>query len=190
MPLSLVSLKVKKDTPISFWASLILARVSRCWRWAMGDVTAELIKIHLHTPSEHDLEGEDLGGEIHLIHRLSSPVNGSELLVVGVFFNADKTAAKSDLFSMWAAQVDPKSKVTTDSKGLKIDPRNLVPKNPNNEKWYRYEGSLTSEPYSEIVSSLVFVDPIGIESGSTQNISDLVRNSLPPFNLLLALPNF
>ncbi len=139
---------------------------------AMGDVTAELIKIHLHTPSEHDLEGNDVGGELHLIHRLASPVNGSELVVVGVFFNEDKTAAKSELFTMWAAQVDPKSKVTTDSKGLKIDPRSLVPNKPNNENWYRYEGSLTSQPYSEIVSWLVFVDPIGVESGDFKKLKD------------------
>lgn len=148
--------------------------------FAMGDVTAELIKIHLHTPSEHDLEGNDLGGEIHLIHRLASPVNGSELVVVGVFFNEDKSAAKSGLFSMLAAQVDPKSKASTDSKKLKIDPRSLVPKNPNNEKWYRYEGSLTSKPYSEIVSWLVFVDPIGVESADFRKLKDNVHQPERP----------
>ena len=31
----------------------------------VGDVRAELVKIHLHTPSEHDVEGQDLGGEVH-----------------------------------------------------------------------------------------------------------------------------
>lgn len=128
----------------------------------MGDVKAELIKIHLHTPSEHDIEGKDLGGEIHLIHRLASPVNGSELVVVGVFFNEDKEAEKREIFSMWAAQVDPKLKKDPDSKRANLDPRRIVPKNPNGEQWYRYEGSLTSEPYSEIVSWLVFVDPIGV----------------------------
>lgn len=128
----------------------------------VGNVTAELIKIHLHTPSEHDIEGNSLGGEIHLIHRLATPLNGSELVVVGVFFNEDKAAVKREFFTTWASQLDPKSKVPSDLKGVKLDPRVLVPKNPNSEKWYRYEGSLTSKPYSEIVSWLVFVDPIGV----------------------------
>jgi len=138
----------------------------------MGDVTAELVKIHLHTPSEHDLEGNDLGGEIHLIHRLASPVNGSELVVVGVFFNIVKTAEKLEFFSMWAEQVGAKRKHPSDSKRLKIDPRSLVPKNPNNEQWYRYEGSLTSDPYSEIVSWLVFIDPIGVDSAGFDKLKD------------------
>ncbi len=130
----------------------------------MGDVKAELVKIHLHTPSEHDLEGNDLGGEIHLIHRLASPVNSSELVVVGAFFNEDRSAKKLEFFSMWAEQAGTKPKARSNSKRLTIDPRNLVPKKPNDEQWYRYEGSLTSDPYSEIVSWLVFVDPIGVGS--------------------------
>lgn len=159
----------------------------------MGDVTAELIKVHLHTPSEHDLEGSDLGGEIHLIHRLASPVNGSELVVVGVFFKEDNKAAKNEVFSMWAEQVDPKSKATTDSKRQKIDPRSLVPKNPNSEKWYRYEGSLTSEPYSEIVSWLVFVDPVGVGSAAFKTLKDNAHQPerpVQPINRRFVIRNF
>lgn len=159
----------------------------------MGNVTAELIKIHLHTPSEHDLEGNDLGGEIHLIHRLASPVNGSELVVVGVFFNEDKSAEKLDFFAMWAEQVGTKRKGTSDSKRLKIDPRHLVPKNPNNERWYRYEGSLTSEPYSEIVSWLVFADPIGVDSTDFRKLKDNAHQPerpVQPINRRFLLRNF
>lgn len=126
----------------------------------MGDTSAELIKIHLHTASEHDIEGEDRGGEVHLIHRLASPVNGSELVVVGVFFDLDKNAKESLFFKTWGEQIDPKSHA--DRTVITLDPRELVPKNPNREKWYRYEGSLTSEPYSEIVSWLVFHDSTGV----------------------------
>jgi len=157
----------------------------------MGDVTAELIKIHLHTPSEHDLESNDLGGEIHLIHRLASPVNGSELVVVGVFFNKDNIAEKLEFFSQWAEQVD--SKVTTDPKGIMIDPRSLVPKNPNSEQWYRYEGSLTSEPYSEIVSWLVFVDPIDVDSASFEILegdSHQPERRVQPINRRFVIRNF
>jgi carbonic anhydrase len=161
--------------------------------FTMGNVTAELIKIHLHTPSEHDIEGKDLGGEIHLIHRLASPVNGSELVVVGVFFNVDKAAEKREFFSMWAAQVDPKSKVTPDSKGVKLDPRGIVPKNPNSENWFRYEGSLTSEPYSEIVSWLVFADPIGVLPAEFKILKEHAHQPerpMQPINRRYVLRNF
>ena len=159
----------------------------------MGDVTAELIKIHLHTPSEHDIEGEDLGGEIHLIHRLASPVNGSELVVVGVFFNEDKAAEKLEFFSMWAGHLDPKSKAMPEAKGVKLDPRALLPKNPNREKWYRYEGSLTSEPYSENVSWLVFADPIGVLPAEFKILKEHAHQperAAQPINRRYVLRNF
>jgi carbonic anhydrase len=159
----------------------------------MGDTTAELIKIHLHTPSEHDIEGDDLGGEIHLIHRLATPVNGSELVVVGVFFNQDKAAKKQEFFSTWAAQVDPKSSKSPEPKQLKLDPRSLIPKNPNAERWYRYEGSLTSEPYSEIVSWLVFVDPIGVllpEFKILKEYAHQPERSVQPVNRRFVIRNF
>lgn len=46
----------------------------------LGGLKAELVKIHLHTPSEHDLEGSNQDGEIHLIHKIDSPTTGSELI--------------------------------------------------------------------------------------------------------------
>ncbi|QDV25268.1 carbonic anhydrase family protein [Aureliella helgolandensis] len=166
----------------------------------MGDMTAELIKIHLHTPSEHDLQGADLDGEIHLIHRLASPVNGSELVVVGVFFNKarsegnrEDSADKLKFFSKWAEQVVPKLKGTTASKRVSIDPRRLVPKNPNKKPWYRYEGSLTSEPYSEIVSWLVLAEPVGIGSSDFKKLKNYAHQperAVQPINRRFVLRNF
>lgn len=159
----------------------------------MGNVTAELIKIHLHTPSEHDLEGNDLGGEIHLIHRLASPVSGSELVVVGVFFNEDKSAAKLNFFSTWAEHVSTRASTETKDERFEIDPRNFVPQRPNNEQWYRYEGSLTSAPYSEIVSWLVFVDPVGVGSTDFRKLEDSAHQRerpVQPINRRFVLRNF
>jgi carbonic anhydrase len=142
----------------------------------LGDlnVQAELIKIHLHTPSEHDLDSHDLGGEIHLIHKITKPVGGSELFVLGVFFNEvkKKSTSKSDdkhetlihsaFFKMWSNAVGKsEQKEETASEIQNIDPRNLL---PDTGRWFLYEGSLTTEPYSEIVSWLVFKEPLEILS--------------------------
>lgn len=132
----------------------------------IGDVKAELVKIHLHTPSEHDVEGSDLGGEIHLIHEIANPTSGSELVVVGVFFNESKSPIETDFFGMWAALVG-KGRSAKAREEVQIDPRKLLPKT---DKWYRYEGSLTSEPYSEIVSWLVLVDPVGVGSADFRKL--------------------
>lgn len=143
--------------------------------------------------SEHDLEDSDLGGEIHLIHRLASPINGSELVVVGVFFNEDKSVAKNEFFAMWAEQVGTKRKQASDSTRVDIDPRHLVPKNPNNEQWYRYEGSLTSHPYSEIVSWLVVTDPFGVTSSDFRTVKENApqpERPVQPINRRFAIRNF
>lgn len=44
---------------------------------------------------------------------------------------------------------------------VRIDARKLL---PSQRKWYRYEGSLTSEPYSEIVTWIVFPALLSISS--------------------------
>jgi carbonic anhydrase len=165
----------------------------------MGDVTAELIKIHLHTPSEHDIEGKDLGGEIHLIHRLASAVNGSELVVVGVFFREEVPGGKSKLskgnefFSFLAEKFRAKQDEHGEPRIQSIDPRPLIPKSPNSEKWYRYEGSLTSAPYSENVSWLVFNEPIDVlteDFNTLKQEAHQPERSVQPINRRYVLRNF
>jgi len=156
----------------------------------LGDVQAKLVKIHLHTKSEHNLEGKDLDGEIHLIHEIVNPTAGSDFLVVGVFFNESKSPVKTDFFSMWATQTSKSRSAKVREEVVQIDPRKLLPKL---EEWYRYEGSLTSEPYSEIVSWLVFVDPIGV---GTEDFTKLEKNAhqperpVQPINRRFVIRNF
>ncbi len=140
----------------------------------MGDISAELVKIHLHTPSEHDLEGKNLGGEIHLIHEIAGPMTGSQFIVVGVFFHESKTIVETDFFSMWATQLTKKRTAKSVEEEISLDPRLLLPKL---DRWYRYEGSLTSEPYSEVVSWLVLEDPLGVDS---TDFKKLRKNALQP----------
>jgi carbonic anhydrase len=125
-----------------------------------GCQKAELVKIHLHTPSEHDIEGANQDGEIHLIHKIESPAAGSELIVLGVFFKKSAKPIKGDFFQLWTNELKAAKKLQ-DGKETQIDPRNLL---PLQDKWYRYEGSLTSEPYNEIVTWVVFPAPLGIAS--------------------------
>ncbi len=130
----------------------------------LGCVTAELIKIHVHTPSEHELDGEHKGGEIHLVHAIRHPTAGSELLVLGVFFEVKAKCEESGFFQLWAASLKAAAQQTgpSDSPVVWIDPRVLLPK--PTKKWYRYEGSLTTTPYSETVSWVVFTKTLGIDS--------------------------
>lgn len=126
----------------------------------LGRVKARLVKIHLHTPSEHDLEGSNQDGEIHLIHKIENPTSGSELIVLGVFFaekGGEPTPAVSEFFEMWTAGL----KAEGDDTSVSIDPNLLL---PDRDRWFQYEGSLTSAPYDEVVTWVVFPSPLGITS--------------------------
>jgi len=128
----------------------------------LGGVKAELVKIHLHTPSEHDIEGKNHDGEIHLIHKIVDPIQGSELIVLGIFFSKDTKAKQTEFFSTWTTELKASKKGgSKDSHSIMIDPNKLL---PLVDKWYRYEGSLTSEPYGEVVSWIVFDGLLGISS--------------------------
>lgn len=126
----------------------------------LGGVLAQLIKIHLHMPSEHDLEGHDQAGELHLIHRIVDPAAGSQLIVLGVFFTvADRgPCVPAEFCKAWASQQHADAQTQDE---VFIDPNLLL---PDPSRWYRYEGSLTTHPYDEIVSWLVFATPLGIAS--------------------------
>lgn len=156
----------------------------------LGDVDAELIKIHLHTKSEHNWEGQDLDGEIHLIHKIVNPSSGSDLVVVGVFFDQSATVVETDFFSMWSASIGKRRSKKTQEEDVVIDPRMLLPKSRD---WYRYEGSLTSEPYSENVSWVVLAEPIGVAS---EDLKKLEKNAhqperpVQPINRRFVIRNF
>jgi carbonic anhydrase len=145
-------------------------------RIVVGGKRAELVKIHLHTPSEHDLEGHDYTGEIHLIHQLGHPLHNPRLIVLGVFFAQDIPAQAGQFFQSWIAGQAAHCNSARSSSGgqadaLSIDPCNLIPKKKHRE-FFRYEGSLTSSPYTENVSWLVFREPIGITSEDFEAIRE------------------
>jgi carbonic anhydrase len=153
----------------------------------LGDIRARLIKIHLHTPPEHDLEGDDTGGEIHLIHEIVAPTTGSTLLVLGVFFREraeDAHAPMKGFFDTWTKGCASETGEVT------IDPRCLL---PDTSEWYRYEGSLTTKPYDEIVSWLVFTKPLGIDSQSFKQLRERAHQperGLQDVNRRFVLRNF
>lgn len=147
---------------------------------------ATLAKIHLHTRSEHHLDGREMAGEIHLIHVIAQPSEGSTLVVLGVFFEADEAAADTHQAASFVRAWADEGVDATD-----VDPKLLL---PDLAQWYRYEGSLTSEPYDEVVSWLVFTAPLKIHSSSFDAIATSAhqpeRKELQLRNRRFVLRNF
>jgi len=114
-----------------------------------GD-TYTLKQYHFHTPSEHALDGARTDMEAHFVHANAE----GKLAVVGVLM---KSGGKNDAFSaIMAAAPKTEGEATLSAP---VDPNKLLPKN---RARFRYEGSLTTPPCSEIVDWNVFEQPIQV----------------------------
>ena len=112
----------------------------------MGDKTYALRQFHFHAPSEHAVNGQRAAMEAHFVH--AAP-DGS-LLVAGVFMVPGKANAAFSTVMAAAAKGDGKAE---------LDPSAFL---PASSATYRYEGSLTTPPCSEVVDWNVFAEPIQV----------------------------
>lgn len=166
----------------------------------LGNVRAELVKIHLHTPSEHDMEGEDAAIEVHLIHKIYHPEHGSEFIVLGVLCDLElpkkgkkeKDKPETPFFTTWAKDLDGK-----DTSEVHIhesfDPRQIIPNYGEFYPYYRYEGSLTTEPYSEVVTWIVlgnFLHVTSTELKALKHLAHVHERQPQPLNRRYVLRNF
>jgi carbonic anhydrase len=123
----------------------ILAEIPAGAAWVtVGGVRYDLVNFHFHTRSEHRLNGHQYALEQHFVH--SGP-NG-EKLVVAVFITTGghggtlQDKVLSTVPEECAEEVD-------------LGHVNLASALPHDLATYRYDGSLTTAPYSEPVSWLV-----------------------------------
>lgn len=115
----------------------------------------EMKSFHFHAPSEHVIEGKRYPMEMHIVHQ--NPENG-QLAVVGIMVEAeDDRGLCSVPFTEFLHNV--KDAVPT-SGTVDFDPSILLPKTP--QKYYRYEGSLTTPDFAENVSWSVLKEPLKV----------------------------
>lgn len=114
----------------------------------VGGVTYGLAQFHWHTPSEHLLSARDYPIEMHFVHQDDT----GHTLVVGVWVRpgqANQTLGRLyDHLVSECAAADPVGH---------IDIGALLPRRHAS---YRYDGSLTTAPYTEGVQWVMLTEPI------------------------------
>lgn len=104
----------------------------------LGTTRFDLQSFHWHTPSEHLIDGKSFQLELHLVHASAR----GDLLVLGVLSDegpADR--AISPAFTRMESLDGPGARARP---AMRLD--TLVPSNPS---VYRYDGSLTTAPFTE-----------------------------------------
>jgi carbonic anhydrase len=109
----------------------------------LGATRYELLQFHFHTPAEHRLDGHHPPVEQHYVHRGPD----GEALVLALFLTrgGHRETLQDDVLRDLPEECGPDREVRGDLAGSL--PRDL--------STFRYDGSLTTDPYSEPVSWLV-----------------------------------
>ena len=113
----------------------------------------ELMQFHLHSPSEHTLDGEYFPIELHFVHKAQD----GRLAVIAVFF---KEGTENAAFQSILDDVKANEESTVAS-GLSLNVAELL---PANKSYYHYLGSLTTPPLTENVEWYVMANPVEVSA--------------------------
>lgn len=129
----------------------IQAKAAQGQTTRFGDAIYELLQVHWHHPSEHTINGEHAPLEAHFVHQ--NPDTGA-LLVMGVMMVEGD--ANQTLQTIWDVAPSDEGEATAKAE---TDWTDLL---PNDDGVYRYAGSLTTPPCTEIVNWAVFAEPVEV----------------------------
>jgi carbonic anhydrase len=131
-----------------------------------------LIQFHLHTPSEHRMQGIQYDAEIHLVHK------NRDGNIAFVALLIEEGAENSAVKSLW----QDLPKLNGDRSGsVEFSASSLLPKN---RSYFHYVGSLTTPPCSENVRWYVIKRPIEMSANQIDRVVRLLRFNARPVQSL------
>ncbi len=129
----------------------------------------ELKQFHFHAPSEHMVDGKAFPMEVHFVHQDRETGN---LVVLAVFMDAGMpNVAFTELAAAFASKQGEEVQLS------RISPRELLPVGLS---YWRYEGSLTTPPCSEIVTWLVAREPVLVDGGDIMRFVAVYNGNARP----------
>jgi carbonic anhydrase len=134
----------------------------------LDDETYQLVQFHFHHPSEHTIDGVAYPLEVHFVHK-----GPAGLAVLGVMFV--EGPAHPTLGAIW--DLMPPLPGSARDANAAISPAALLPVDPTT---WRYAGSLTTPPCSEVVSWAVFRQPVTASPQQLQAFATLFPNNARP----------
>ncbi len=134
----------------------------------------KLAQFHFHTPSEHQLNGQNYDLEIHFVHKDKS----GKLAVLGVMIQEGKK--NQALATFW----DSLPNEENEKDGAKKAQIHLPSLLPQNQLSFHYEGSLTTPPCTEEVKWIVFEQPIEMSKDQIKAFQKIFKDNHRPIQPL------
>ncbi len=131
-----------------------------------------LTQFHFHAPSEHTIDGHQAAAELHFVHSDGA----GQLAVIGVFVEeGEEESAFFTSFVETGAPQEPGEERTFP--GRRVDIARVF---GTCQKFFMYDGSLTTPPATEGVRWFVCAEPRTISSRQLEVLRDLYfRNNRP-----------
>lgn len=140
--------------------------------------TYNVLQVHFHSPSEHEVDGKLADAEFHIVHQAAD----DSLAVVGILLNGGASTENAGYASLITQFSETKgheySEVNLTSA---IDFNDLLPA-ANSRATYRYTGSLTTPPCSENVKWHVMTTPVDVTDAQITALKDYFDGNNRPVN--------
>jgi carbonic anhydrase len=133
-----------------------------------------LAQFHFHAPSEHTVDGKFYPMEMHLVH---SNKNGA-LAVVSVLI---KEGEHNESFTPIFEHMPKTAGKSVHLEHMMIDIDELL---PSVDRYYHYNGSLTTPPCSEGVSWFVLAEPVSLSAAQIKAFTAIINHNNRPIQAL------
>ena len=132
----------------------------------------DLLQFHFHHPSEHKVHGQQFPMEVHFVHKSAE----GDLGVLGVFLaEGEENPTISTIWNNVAVRGGSRRGETF------IEPNSLL---PQERSYFRYAGSLTTPPCSEVVNWAVMSQPITVSRRQIDAFANLYPMNARPVQSL------
>ncbi|KAI2797462.1 Phospholipase A2 crotoxin acid subunit CA [Blomia tropicalis] len=173
----------------------------------LGSDQYRLLQIHCHwgrdasCGSEHTIDGKSFPCEVHLVHwnstKYANPSEAMEcyadgLSVIGVFINtenSDTDCEFMDLIIKMLPNIQFKGQSTSVDDSIELDINSLIPLREA-PKFWNYEGSLTTPPFSESVIWIVMEQPIEAKDEQLSKFRQMNTNGPSSDEVTMLQENF
>jgi carbonic anhydrase len=122
----------------------------------------ELLQFHMHSPSEHLVDGKSFPLELHFVHRSEE----GEIAVIGVLF-------KQGDHHLSVGRIEDIAPQTGEAVPLKMELDELMTADEV-ESYYRYSGSLTTPPCTEGLRWYIWPSVVTVSKEQIDTYVDLI----------------
>jgi carbonic anhydrase len=136
----------------------------------VGGKKYELLQFHVHSPSEHQVNGKAYAMCAHLVHKDES----GKLAVIAVLMEKGKENKFID--TLWSHLPKDEGKELF-AKDVIINVEDLL---PASKGYYNYSGSLTTPPCTEGVNWIVLKTPVTVSGDQVLKFTSIFKKSVRP----------